>query len=43
MFLVEGAVAYITDMSKVAAVILVALGIGGLVLAFVRPRSEDET
>ncbi len=43
MFLVEGAAAYLTGMSKVAAVILVAIGIAGLTLAFRRPRGEDET
>lgn len=41
MWLVEGVVAYITDLNKIGAIILVVIGIGGLTAAFRRERRED--
>ena len=42
MFLVIGIVAFLTDLSKVGAIILGVLGIGGFVLTFRRPRNGDK-
>jgi len=41
IFLVVGIIAYITDMYKVGAIILVTFGIGGIIIAFRRPGSKD--
>ncbi|MFC1873920.1 hypothetical protein ACFLYX_01315 [Chloroflexota bacterium] len=41
MFLVEGILAYITGMNIIAAVILILMGIGGLVLSFKHPPGKD--
>ena len=43
VFLVVGIVAFLTDLSRIGAVILIVLGIGGFILAFKRPRNEDST
>jgi len=41
MFLVEGVMAFITNLNMVAAVLLILMGVGGIVIAFRRPRGED--
>ena len=41
MFLAVGTVAFLTDLSKVGAIILGILGIGGFILAFRRPQKRD--
>lgn len=42
MWIAEGAAAYITDLNKVGAIILVIIGIGGLIAAFRQPRRDAE-
>ncbi len=43
MFLMVGIIAFLTDLSKVGAIILGTLGIGGFVLAFRKTRDGDKT
>ncbi len=42
MFLVIGIIAFLTDLSKVGAVLLITMGIGGSILTFRKPRNGDE-
>ncbi len=42
MFLVVGIAAFLTDLSKVGAIILGIMGIGGFVLVFRKPRNGDK-
>ena len=41
MWLLEGIVAYITDLNKVGGIILILIGIGGFIAAFRRGRKEE--
>ncbi len=41
IFLVIGIIAFLTDLSRIGAVILIILGIGGFILAFKKSRNED--
>ncbi len=42
MFLMVGIIAFLTDLSKVGAIILGVLGIGGFVLVFRKTRNGDK-
>jgi len=43
IFTVIGTFAFLTNLNRVGAIILVVVGISIFVLAFIKPRNEDST